>query len=354
MPTSSGLTTFGIIRRRMSDLYVEFANRLREGGAFGTQTTVDAPDTFPSDPLVQIATAASASAHELWEAVELWFTQLDLDTASGVYLERLHGARVGIARPIGMIDDEYRRLIQAAVRTRPTRTDPVSVASGVDGVTCAKLLLSTTAAPIDGIPAPGAMLVINGCAIDYQALAQAMYDNVELGLYNWIGDRTVGYSAGAGSCVSYTFQEAQPLFAALDIRVQSTASCGAVDLAAIRTAAVEALTVRYGACSIGGALTRPMVISALSGLPDLIIGDVKMARRARVLTGNGCDPAGLPTVTVCGASTVWATSITCGPSAGEVWCEPEGDCLNLQPWEYLAFDPQFVTVTLDNSLASCA
>ena len=94
MVTVSGFTTSGIIRKRMADLYSDFALRIKESGVFGTQTTVDAPDLFPADPLVQIMATTAGSLHELWEAVELWFSQLDPRTASGTYLEFLHGSHM--------------------------------------------------------------------------------------------------------------------------------------------------------------------------------------------------------------------------------------------------------------------
>lgn len=342
---TAGLSTFGVVRKRMADLIIDFALRIKEGGAFGAQTTVDNPDSFPGDPLVAIATTSAASDAELWEAVELWYAQLDPETATGIYLERMHGERVGIARATGQSDADYRAAILAAIRARPTRSDPETVAVQRPDIECARLLVSTLAAPIDGIPAPGAMLIVKGCNIDWQAFAADLYSYVELGAWSLYGSRGILYTPPSGGCIGYQVQEAIPVFAAIDIGIRRKSACGGPDLAMIKAAIVAMLQANFGTCGLGAGLSGTDLIAALGPIADAEITHVRFARRARQLIGSGCDTADLPAVTICGVSQPWASAETCGYEAGEVWCDPDAPCLSLRPWEYMAFDAQFVTVS---------
>lgn len=350
---STGLSAFGVVRKRMADLIIDFALRIKEGGAFGAQTTVDNPDDFPGDPLVAIATTAAASDAELWEAVELWYAQLDPETATGVYLDRMHGERVGIARASGQSDEDYRAAILAAIRSRPTRSDPATVAIQRPDIECARLIVSTLAAPVDGIPAPGAMLVVKGCNIDWQALAADLYQYVELGAWSLYGSRGILYTPPTGGCIGYYVQDAVPVFAGIDISVRLKAECGGPDLAAVKAYVMQVLQARYGACALGGAISASDVIAAVGPIDGAELLSVRFARRARQLVGSGCDTSALPAVTLCGASVPWVSAETCGYEAGEVWCAPDAPCLSLRPWEYLAFDSQFVTVS-EGSGGGCA
>lgn len=353
MPTVSGFTTFGIIRKRMADLYADFALRIKQGGVFGTQTTADAPDLFPSDPLVQIMATASASTHELWEAVELFYAQLDPNTASGVYLEYLHGARLGITRDPGQTDAEYRAAIQAAL-ARPLRHDLTVVAAARPDISCAVLLTSTADAPIEGVPAPGNMLVVKGCDPDYTALAEDLYNSVELGLHQFYGDVTASYQPPGGGCVTYKVQPAQPLFAAVEVHGYYTDSCGGSNADAVRSTVLARLQAEFDTCAVGTLLSTATAMRAIGALSGFIVTDVRLARRARQLWGNDCDPTDAPMVTICGVETPWVTSITCGFNAGEVWCPLSSSCMDARPWEYLAFDEQFITVVEDTTLGGCS
>lgn len=353
MATSSGLTSFGIIRRRMADLYLNFATRIKEGGAFGTQTTVDQPDLFPGDPLVQIASASSASAHELWEAVELFYSQLDPETASGIYLERLHGARIGTARAIGQSDDEYRQIILQTMRQRPSRSDPASIAAARDDVDCARLVLSTIGAAVEGIPAPGAMLVVKGCSVDYQALAADLYNGVELGLHTWYGSVTAGHRPIAGGCVVYNFQPALTMFAAVRVTGYSVDACSTADHASVKAAILSKLRTAFVGCELGSGFNSALALGAIGQIDGFVVTGLTLARRPRQLIADGCPLDGLTTVMDCGVETPWASSITCGVGAGEVWCDAYQACLALLPWETLAFDEQFITVVDDLTQGGC-
>lgn len=352
MTLASGFTTFGIIRKRLADIYADFALRIKEGGVFGTQTTADEPDLFATDPLVQIMTTTGASLHEVWEAVELWYSQLDPNTASGAYLEHLHGNRFGIARATGQSDADYRALILAALQ-RPTRNNLLTIIEARDDVECAALLASTTAAPIEGIPAPGNAIVVKGCAVDYASIAEQLYNSVELGLHQFYGDIVASYKPANGGCVTYRFMEAIPVFAAIEVHGYFTEVCGSNDPDTIRAAVLAALNARLGVCALGGVFSSPLALASIGTLDGFVVTSVRVARRARQLWGSGCDAADAVRVTLCGVETPWATSITCGPGAGEVWCDPAEGCMTLAPWEYLAFDLDFVTLVEDATQGGC-
>jgi hypothetical protein len=354
MPTTSGLTTFGIIRKRMADLYADFALRIKEGGVFGTQTTADLPDTFPTDPLVQIMTTTTASLHELWEAVEFYYAQLDPKTASGVFLDNLHGQRVGIARGVGQTDESYREAILSAL-ARPTRNHIETVASARPDIDCAILLTSTVTDPIVGIPAPGNALVLKGCGVvDYNALAKDIYDTIELGPHQLHGDVIGSYAPNATSCATYRFFEADPIFPAMAIQGYFTATCGVTDIAAIKTTITATLNALYSACGLGAQLNAAVVTATLANLAGFIVTDVKLARRSRELWPMPCpDLSAATTVSICGVVTPWVTHEICGLKAGEVWCPPTSDCLQVKPWEYISIDPQFITVVEDATRGGC-
>lgn len=353
MATNSGLTSFGIIRRRMADLYREFADRLKEGGAFGPQTTVDEPDKFPGDPLVQIATAATASAHELWEAVEYFYAQLDYKTASGIYLERMHGTRVGVLRGVGETDEDYKQRLSQLIEARPSRSSPEAIAMARPDVECAAIVLSTTANPVEDIPAPGAMLVVKGCDIDYAALAQDLFNGVELGLHTWYGDIEVGYGPPNGGCVQYRFQPAQPVFLAVEIIGYFTDPCMALTPESVIDTALGRLEPSILGCALGSRINAASVVTVIGQIDGFMVTGVRLARRAKQLVVGDCEPDGLISVELCGETIIWATSVVCGPGAGEVWCPGGQQCVDLRPWEYPTFDPRFITLTQDPTYGGC-
>lgn len=352
MPTVSGYTTFGIIRKRMADIYLDFATRIKAGGAFGTQTTADLPDTFPTDPLVQIMTTTSASIHEVWEAVELWYSQLNPYTASGAYLEYLHGARVGLARADGQTDAEYRALILAKTPFT-SRMTLDGVASAQGDIDCAVLLTSTPAAPIEGIPAPGNALVVKGCSVDYDALAQRLYETTELGLHQFYGNKTGSYKIPNGGCVSYAFMDAVPVFVGINVTGYYTDECGTPDTAVTSAQVAAMLAVAYASCGLGVSVNFAAVLPLVATIAGFVPTGITFVRRPKQLGGVGCLEEGAAIVTVCGVEQPWATSVNCGHGAGEVWCNDYTQCLTLNPWEYPLFDAQFVTTTVDETKGGC-
>lgn len=352
MVLATGFTTFGIVRKRLADIYGDFALRIKESGVFGTQTTVDAPDTFPSDPLVQIMVTTGASIHEVWEAVELWYTQLDPATASGAYLEHLHGSRLGILRAPGQTDTEYRATLLNAL-VRPNRNNLLTVLDARTDVECAALLTSTVDNPIEGIPAPGNAIVVKGCNLDYAAMAGDLYNSVELGLHQFYGDKIGSHMPAAGGCVTYRFMEAEPLYVALEVHGYYTEVCGTNGASTVQAAVLAAMQRAFPSCRIGEGLNTATAMTAIGVLSGFVVTGVSMARRARQLWGNGCDPADAPKVTICGTETAWVSSITCGTNPGEVWCPPAPGCLDIKPWEYVALDAQFITVVEDPTKGGC-
>lgn len=353
MVTVSGFTTFGIIRKRMADIYSDFALRIKESGVFGTQTTADAPDLFPTDPLVQIMATTSASLHELWEVVELWFAQLDPRTASGTYLEFLHGSRLGIARAGGQTDSEYRAAILSAF-SRPARTDIVTVATARPDIDCAVLLTSSTEAPIEGIPTPGNALVVKGCGVDFQALATDIYTYVDLGVHHLYGEVVAYHQPAVGGCITYNFMEAKAVFAAVEVHGYYTDTCGLSPESDVLAAIYARLRDTYSECGLGigfNAATASLAIGAITGF---VVTDIRIARRAKELWPDGCALDDATHVMLCGVSTPWATSTTCAFDAGETWCAPVDGCLSILPWEHVSFDPQFITVVEDLTQGGCA
>jgi hypothetical protein len=352
MPTVSGFTTFGIIRKRMADIYADFALRIKEGGVFGTQTTADLPDTFPTDPLVQIMTTTSASLHEVWEAVELWYSQLDPRTASGVYLEHMHGLRLGISRASGQTDDEYRAVLLAAVG-RSTRTDIATVAAARPDIDCAQLVTSTVGVPIDGIPAPGNALVVKGCNIDYAALAADIYNQIDLGVHQFYGDIVVPHSTENGGCVAMTFMEARPLLAQVNVTGYYVGECVTTTEAAVRTFVRDRLSASFSSCGLGVGINAATAMLAIAAIPNFIVTGITFGRRARMLLGDGCTMDEPPLVTYCGEDIEWTTTEVCGFNAGEVWCAATEACVLVHPWEFLLFDERYLTVIEDATQGGC-
>lgn len=340
MSTASGFTSFGIIRKRMADLYADFALRIKESGSFGTQTTADAPDIFPTDPLVQIMATTSASLHEVWEAVELWYAQLDPNTAEGVYLEYLHGRRLGVSRAVGQGDPEYRTAILNLLGTKTPRTNIEILAAARPDVDCALLLTSTVENPLPNIPAPGNALVVKGADIDFDALAQDIFTHVELGLHQFYGEQTG--SVSASPCVTYKFIKARPLFCSVQIKGRPVDACTATDIPSLKAEAALRLSAITNACILGSNISSADVLRALGDLPSMVVQDVKLARRAKLLTA--CDADNAPLVTIDGVEQPWANDKICGFDAGEVWCAEHSGCLPVLPWEYVAFDTQFIEI----------
>jgi hypothetical protein len=352
MVTVSGFTTFGIIRKRMADLYADFALRIKETGVFGTQTTADAPDLFPADPLVQIMATTTASLHELWEVTELWYAQLDPRTASGSYLEFLHGQRLGIARASGQTDAEYRAAILAAF-SRPARTDIVTVATARPDIDCAVLLTSTPDAPIDGVPVPGNALVVKGCNVDYDALAADIYAYVDLGVHHLYGEIRAFHAPETGGCVVYRFMEAKAIYVAIEVHGYYTDTCGQDPGTTVVTSVYERLRDTYSECGLGIGFNSATAAIAINEIPGFVVTEIRVARRAKQLWATDCPLTDAVQVTQCETLVPWATAETCGFNAGETWCAPAEGCLDIRPWEHVAFDPQFITVVEDTTAGGC-
>lgn len=335
---STGLSNFGIVRKRMSDLYADFAERIKVGGAFGPQTTLDAPDQFAGDPLVQLASAASASTHELWEAVEQYYNQFNIETASGVFLDQLHGFRAGVVRVAGQSDDDYRGAILSAIRDLPSRFDPVAVAVGQPDVECAAGIVST-----DANGCRTYKLVIRGCKPDYEALAQQLYDFVDLGVYELTGDVLASVQTPAGGCVTYRFEEARPILIA--VRVEGIFQDDCSDNASVRAAINTALTAFSSNCGFGGTFDASTLTLIAASIEGFDLRKVTVARRARQLVPEGCDTSGLLQIELCGDSIAWASSNTCGADRGEVWCDDDfSDCALLEDGEYPIFNEQLIEI----------
>jgi len=347
----TGGTTFGIVRKRMADLYNDFAARIKADGAFGPLTTVDNPDLYKSDPLVQLAAAASASDAELWEVVEFHFKQFDSQSSSGRYLEAYWGIpRFGLARQIGEDWAVYEAKIKNLIQNGAGRYDPPVSAMSFPGVECAAQVFSTPNNPIEGMAAGTSMIVIKACdPIDYDALAAHLWATTEYGIYDFVGDNTASADTGAGGCVGYNLQPACPIV--VDLLVSGypvgpkCVAAGGVT-AETKLAIIEQMNAAFSLCQFG-TVFRSSEISAMLDIDGFITEDVTFRRRAPELIGGGCDaPADAPLVEICGAAAAWVSDVICKFCSGEVWCGNRTDCLRLNPWEYPVFNISFVEIEL--------
>lgn len=349
MATVSGLTSVGIIRKRMADLYLDFAARIKEGGAFGAVTTVDSPDDYPSDPLVQIAATASVSTAEIWEATEGFYNQLDWRTATGRYLETLHAERLGIVRSPGMTDDALRALVAAKVNGGIPQQGPASLASRMDTVECASFIKSTTANPVAGIPTPGAMLVVKESAlpVDYTALAQQIWDETDIGLFEYHGDTEVSLPTANGGCVTIAIQPACRVYVGVRIHGFFTASsCVAITEAQVLQHYRDAIKEHFlGVCRIGGMqIDSDALRQVMPTLAGFVLTGFTFERRPRVLVSVGCEEDGVPLVEINGEIERWESSSVCGYCQGETWCNDWRPCLSLPVWEFPDADIQFMSL----------
>ena len=59
----------GILVQKQGELFALLADKIK-GGAWGNQTTLDLPNEYAADPLVQLAVAITASDADCWLALE--------------------------------------------------------------------------------------------------------------------------------------------------------------------------------------------------------------------------------------------------------------------------------------------
>ncbi len=326
----------------MSDLLSDFAQRIKEGGAFGPSTTLDNPDKYAGDALVQIATTASASDHELWEAVEYMYNMLDYRQAEGRYLERLHGIpKLGLTKEPLESWDAYRAKVLGFLSGNASRTDPSVLAAAQPGVLCARQIFSTLSNPVEGIPAGGTMLVLKTCNTDYEELAAQLYDKTEIGIYSWYGDVTANHQTENNGCLQFRFQPASKVYIDLTIHgyFVDTNCRGAVNETSVRAEAVERLSSVFDDCGFGQQLTGAEMTALLAGLQGFVCTAVGMKRRPKRLYSEGCDLSDALTLEECGQNIPWASYVACGSFAvGEMWCNITQNCVQLKPWEYPDFD----------------
>lgn len=354
MPITSGLTTFGVVRKLMADLFIDFSQRIKENGSFGATTTLDNPDAYPGDPLVSLAAAASASDHELWEIVEHFYSQLDPTQASGVYLQRFHGDRLGLTQGVTETEENFRTRILNHVRNNISRVSRITVAEADANVSCAEIVRSTTAAPLNGIAAPAAMLVVKGSPADANDFAQSIYDAVDVSVHNWVGDQSGQATTVNGGCLEHRWQEACPVV--VDVRVVGYFKdqfCVSTDADTVLATVLERLNAAYASCGFGTNLTSSELVLKIGEVGGFVVSRVDLRRRAKMLWGDGCDMSAAPVVTIDGTNVTWASSQMCGYCAGETWCDDYFSCLALNAWEYPVFDAQFASLAQDATGGGC-
>jgi len=355
----NGVTIFGVVRKRMDDLLRDFRDRLKidQNGnpstVFGAVTTLDNPDAYPGDGLVQLAAASAASDAELWEAVEFFYAQLDPNQSQGRYLERFHGIpRFGLAwNTATQTQQEYEAQIRQLINSGADRFDVNVIALRQDDVICASQIFSTALNPIEGLPAPSSMLVVRGQNVDYQALAQSIFNGSEFGLYDFLGDQSVQVNTDEnGGCVNFRFQEACRIF--IDIAVEGYRTNSACDVAItneqIQDAVISTLKAFYDRCEFGMAVTSSVLRGALGAIEGFTVTDVSVRRRAPQLYPLGCDTSTATVVEIDGTAALWAgdTPKGCTFCTAETWCLTRTDCVQLQPWEFPDFDSAFYALVV--------
>ena len=344
----TGGTTFGFVRKRMAELLLDFAARLKADGAFGALTTVDNPDLYKSDPLVQLAVASAASDAELHEVVEFYFKQFDPYSSQGRYLESYWGIpRFGIPKQASETWAEYEAKIQDLIRNGAARSDIAVAAMQFPGVQCAAQIISTEAMPVSGMPIDSSMIVIKACdPIDYDALAQHIFENTEFGIYAFTGDQGAVANTGTSGCYAYQIQPACRIFVGLEVDgyyvKQDCLDPAAVDLSLTIS---DQLKAAFAGCNFG-TVFRSDEIKKLIQIDNFVVTDIRFTRRAPQLVGEGCPDGVGKILEVCGAAVEWISSAVCKYCSGEVWCDDSVECLSLQPWEFPDFDLCFTSVNM--------
>lgn len=357
---SSGFTSAGIVRKRMSEIFTAFASAIKEptdpsdptSSAFPPQTTLDNPDAYPGDPLVAIATAHAASTHEVWESLEGLQNNLDPSTANESYLRLVHAPRFGISTNSNLSTEDLRALIVDRGCSGVPMASASQIALCVPSVECATVVRSTLQNPVDGMPVNTAMLVIKG-EPNWNDLAYALFAGMDFGLFDLVGD-VQGVATNSVNDLCYRFQPACRVYAGLGIRARRNAGCGIFDGAFVRQTVAERLAAKYSGCGFGQYLSSSELIAEIGEIEGYVIESIGLQRRAKMLVGKNCADTAAPDVVIDDALVSWSTSDLCGYCRGEMWCKTYSDCIALRPWEFVAFDLAFTAASEVPQPTSCA
>ena len=173
-------------------------------------------------------------------------------------------------------------------------------------------------------------------------IAQALFDGIGDGFYNWVGDTQDIYEY-RGNCYPYFYQPADRVV----IGVKFYGNLNECTDAAWHTAANTLMQKANCALQyeLGAKLDGQALLQLLGETPGININRIEIQRRPKPLTGSEClaDAESL-TFTSCSgveSSELWASDKVCGYAQGEIWCKDFVDCLILKPWEFATFNASF-------------
>lgn len=313
-----------IFPRVFSALIKTLNDNLVATGKFGSETVLNRPEEYSASPLVQIATNIVGSQITTDEAIAYLFNQNDPNIASGSMLKKAYASQFGISTD-GKTDEQIRAQYFQLRDSNQSVGSIESVMLQRDDVDSARFIR------IDG---DSGMIAIRG-VFDEQSVAEDIYTKTDIGLFKLVGDTSIVLE-DAG-CLEIKVQKACPLFVALNLTYDQ-AECKTFDEDA---RAIEiAKTLDDVFYNIG---QHPSdILKRLAGL-DIHYYDVKLARRPRELRLE--DPDDGVEVTIDGENVIWASDTICERCSPQPWEVPSKDCINIEPWEYVLFDPQFITFT---------
>ena len=334
----------GVIVSKQPELFYDLAEKIRNSGAFGSSTVLDAPDKYASDPFVQLAVALTASDSDCWLALEFLQNQLDPEMATGRFLNEIHLSRYGINKP-DLSTAEARAMIKQLRLNGVKITSPEAAVMQLASVKFAKTYYSKLLSPVPYLKAGENMLVVTQSPttpIVAGSIAQKLFENIGDGFFNWVGDTQDVYEY-KGKCYPYRYQLADRVVVAVKI-YGNLKNCTDANWADVANAMIDkancALQFDYGATLDGQAL-----LQLVGATPNININRIEIQRRPKPLTPAEClSQASSLSFTDCSgvASTeLWASDRVCGYAQGEIWCGDFVDCMVLKPWEYATFHPSF-------------
>lgn len=334
----------GVIVSKQPELFYDLAEKLRNGGAFGSSTVLDAPDKYASDPLVQLAVALTSSDADCWLALEFLQNQLDPMAATGRFLNEIHLSRYGIS-DTNLSTVEARALVRQLQLNGVKITSPEAAAMQLSTVKFARTYYSKPTSPVPYLNSGENMLVITENPtnpIVAGSIAKKLFENIGDGFFNWVGDTQDIYEY-KGKCYPYRYQRADRVIVAVKIYGNINDCTDAVWSSVANTLIDKAncaLQFDYGATLDGQALLQLIGVT-----PNININRIEIQRRPKPLTPTEClTEATMLNFTDCSgvaSSETWASDRVCGYEQGEIWCGDFVDCMTLKPWEFATFHPSF-------------
>ena len=355
-----GFTKNGFLRGRFTDFYEKFRDCIRDSDAFkrtdadgnvvATDTTLENPDDFGGTPLVELATLYSGTNADIHEAFEAMAQNLDPRDASGKWLRSLF-VLSGLTPPNGRSDAELRAILNSpsSSKVRSGKGGIEAAVASITGLSCSRTSSSTIRNPIEGIPTPGFAISVLANDIDSikDEVAQAIWNNSGVGLFNLVGDTTGKAIDAEGNCHFIDFYNGCRILLGVELQVTIDA-CSQYTVADIPAL----LTTKFREthkCS--QSISPAQIVKLLCDFPDITIHNVKLGRRAPELmllddNGDFVDPV-MVMLDDAVDPIPWAMEPFCDPCNGEIWCPLEEDCsVDLKFFEFFDMAEQLVEVTV--------